>query len=142
MLFGKTKTSFKIGGSVGIIILLLGITVMFGVYQSSKVSNEIIIILKNIPHLSEIISDIKVHKSNQEANLEKIIRFSESNNVVGLEKAKEEFWLSGVTIESDLERGKKIVIAGLDIEVSGRYDAEFVTIFEKLSIIRSKLQTI
>ena len=37
----NSKTSFKIGGSVGIIILLLGITIMFGVYQMSKVSNEI-----------------------------------------------------------------------------------------------------
>ncbi len=135
ILFGKTKTSFKIGCSVGIIILLLGITVMFGVYQSSKVSNEIIMISQEYSPLSEIISEIRVHKSNQEANLEKIIRFSESNNVVELEKAKEEFWLSAGIIESDLERGKKIVNAGLKIIVSDTYNDEFATILQKLSTI-------
>jgi hypothetical protein len=90
-MFGKNKTSFKIGSSVGIIILLLGITVMFGVYQASKVSNEIIVISQEYAPLSEIISDIRFQNSNQEVNLEKIIRFSEMNNDLELEKAMEEF---------------------------------------------------
>jgi len=58
----NTKTSFKIGGSVGIIILLLGITVMFGMYQMSKVSNEIIEISQEYAPLNEIVSDVKFQK--------------------------------------------------------------------------------
>jgi len=137
-MFGKNKTSFKIGSSVGIIILLLGITVMFGVYQASKVSNEIIVISQEYAPLSEIISDIRFQNSNQEVNLEKIIRFSEMNNDLELEKAKEEFRLSGEIIESDLDRGKKIVNAGMDIEVSGAYNEEFELILKKLSSINQK----
>jgi len=105
----NTKTSFKIGGSVGIIILLLGITVMFGMYQMSKVSNEIIEISQEYTPLNEIVSDVKFQKSNQAASLEKIIRYSDSNNLLELEKAKEGFWLSGETISSDVKRGKNIV---------------------------------
>jgi len=134
-MLGKNKTSFKIGSSVGIIILLLGITVMFGVYQASKVSNEIIVISQEYSPLSEILSDVRFQNSNQEVNLEKIIRFSETNNISELEKAKEEFWLSGDKIESDLERGKKIVNAGMEIEVADAYYNEFELILEKLSSI-------
>ncbi len=134
-MFDKNKTSFKIGSSVGIIILLLGITIMFGVHQSSKVSNEIIIISQEYSPLSEIISDIRLQNSNQEISLEKIIRFSETNNALELEKAKEEFWSSGDMIVSNLERAKKIVNAGLEIEISGAYNYEFGVILEKLSKI-------
>jgi len=134
-MFGENKTSFKIGSSVGIIILLLGITVMFGVYQASKVSNEIIVISQEYVPLTKIISDVRFQNSNQEVNLEKIIRFSEMNNDLELEKAKEEFRLSGEIIESDLERGKKIVNAGMDIDVSGAYNEEFELILKKLSSI-------
>ena len=132
-LFGKTKTSFKIGGSVAIIILLLGITVMFGVYQTSKVSNEIIVISQEYAPLAEILSDIKVQKANQNANLEKIIMFSDSGSVTELEKAKEAFYASELIIESDLERSKKIVNAGFSIEGSQDYHDGFLAIFEKLS---------
>ncbi len=134
-MFTKNKTSFKIGSSVGIIILLLGITVMFGVYQSSKVSNEIIVISQEYAPLSEIISDIRFQNSKQGASIEKIVRFSESNNVLELEKAKGEFRLSGDIIELDLERGKKIVNAGMNIGVSGAYNDEFEMILEKISSI-------
>ena len=117
-MFGKNKTSFKIGSSVGIIILLLGITVMFGVYQASKVSNEIIVISQEYAPLSEIISDIRFQNSNQKVNLEKIIRFSETHNVLEIEKATEEFWASGNIIVSNIEGGKKIVHTEMEIEIS------------------------
>lgn len=134
-MFDNNKTSFKIGSSVGIIILLLGITVMFGMHQSSKVSNEIIIISQEYAPLSEIISDIRIHNSNQEINLEKIISLSKTNNVLELEKAKNAFWLSGDIIESELKRGKKIVNAGKEMEMSEAYNNEFEDILEKLSRI-------
>ncbi len=133
----NAKTSFKIGGSVGIIILLLGITVMFGMYQMSKVSNEIIEISQEYIPLYEIVSDIKFQKSTQAASLEKIIRYTDSNNLQELEKAKEKFWLSGGTIDSDVERGKNIVNVGIDIAKSEKSYEEFRTLFQKLSNIKT-----
>ena len=82
----NTKTSFKIGGSVGIIILLLGITILFGVYQMSKVSNEIIEISEEYTPLYEIISEVKFQKSYQAFSLEKILRYSDSNNSLEFDK--------------------------------------------------------
>ena len=134
-MFGNTKTSFKIGGLVGIIILLLGITVMFGVFQMSKVSNEIIEISEQYTPLYEIVSDIRFQKSNQEISLEKIIRFAESGNIGELEKIKENFWLSGRTIDSNIERGKNIVNVGTDIAISGKSGEEFDMLYQKLSNI-------
>jgi len=133
----NTKTSFKIGGSVGIIILLLGITVMFGMYQMSKVSNEIIEISQEYTPLNEIVSDVKFQKSNQAASLEKIIRYSDSNNLLEIEKAKEGFWLSGETISSDVKRGKNIVKVGMNMAKSEKSFEEFRTLFQKLSSIKT-----
>jgi len=131
----NTKTSFKIGGSVGIIILLLGITIMFGVYQMSKVSNEIIKISEEYTPLYEIISDVKFKKLSQSSSLEKILRFSDKNDVLEVEKAKEEFWLSGGIIDSDIERSKKIVNVGIDMSSSTKSNNELRILLQKLSNI-------
>jgi len=133
----NTKTSFKIGGSVGIIILLLGITVMFGMYQMSKVSNEIIEISQEYTPLNEIVSDIKFQKATQASSLEKIIRYSDSNNLLEIGKAKEKFWFSGETIDSDVKRGKKILNVGIDISKSEKSIEEFRILFQKLSNIKT-----
>ena len=134
----NTKTSFKIGGSVGIIILLLGITIMFGVYQMSKVSNEIIEISEEYTPLYEIISDVKYQKLNQDSSLEKILRFSENNNSIELEKAKEEFWASGGIIDSGIERSKKIVNVGIDLASSDAANTDMRILLDKLSSIQIK----
>ena len=134
-MFRNSKTSFKIGGLVGIIILLLGITAMFGVFQMSKVSNEVIKISEQYTPLYEIVSDIRFQKSNQEVSLEKIIRLAETGNMEELEKTKEDFWLSGRTIDSNIERGKNIVNVGMDIPISGKSGEEFDILYQKLSNI-------
>jgi len=134
-LFKKTKTSFKIGGLVGIIILLLGVTVMFGVYQTSRVSNEIIKISEEYAPLYEIVSEIKYQKSNQKLTLEKIIRFSETNNDIELEKTKEEFLITGRNIDSIIERGKNIANVGMDLTDSEKTHDDFEILDQKLSNI-------
>ena len=133
----NTKTSFKIGGSVGIIILLLGITVMFGMYQMSKVSNEIIEISQEYTPLNEIVSNIKFQKSHQATSLEKIIRYTDTNKLQEIQKVKEEFWRSGETIGSDVKRAKNIVNVGINIAKSEKSIEEFRTLFQKLSNIKT-----
>ena len=133
----NTKTSFKIGGSVGIIILLLGITVIFGMYQMSKVSNEIIEISQEYTPLNEIVSNIKFQKYNQAASLEKIIRYTDTNKLQEIEKVKEEFWRNGETIGSDVKRAKNIVNVGINLAKSEKSIEEFRTLFQKLSNIKT-----
>ena len=131
----NTKTSFKIGGSVGIIILLLGVTIMFGVYQMSKVSNEIIEISEEYTPLYEIISEVKYQKSNQAYSLEKILRVSNLNNSIEFEKAKKEFWLIGGTVDAGIQRSKNIVNVGIDMATSEKSNREFSVLLEKISNI-------
>ncbi len=133
----NTKTGFKIGGSVGIIILLLGITVIFGMYQMSKVSNEIIEISQEYTPLNEIVSNIKFQKSHQATSLEKIIRYTDTNKLQEIQKVKEEFWRSGETIGSDVKRAKSIVNVGINIAKSEKSIEEFRTLFQKLSNIKT-----
>jgi signal transduction histidine kinase len=104
MLFGKT--SFKISGTVGIIILLLGITVLFGTYQMSKVSNEIIVISQAYEPMQNVLSEIKFYQSKQLGSFEKISSMPE--NSVESKKAIEEFWSSNVIVKSAVQQGKKL----------------------------------
>jgi signal transduction histidine kinase len=110
---------------------------MFGMYQMSKVSNEIIEISQEYAPLNEIVSDVKFQKSTQTASLEKIIRYTDANNLLEIEKAKEEFWLRGGIIDSDIERGKNIINVGMHMANSEKSVEEFRTLFQKLSNIKT-----
>lgn len=104
MLFGKT--SFKISGTVGIIILLLGITVLFGTYQMSRVSNEIVMISQAYEPMQSVLSEIKQYQTKQLDSFEKIN--STPENSIESKKAIEEFWSSNVIVKSAVQQGKKL----------------------------------
>jgi signal transduction histidine kinase len=135
LLDSNTKTGFKIGGSIGIIILLLGIAILFGIYQMSQVSQEIIEISEEYTPLYVVLSDIRHHQSNQALNFEKIIRYEQIRNQEGLEKAKEEFWFSGGIIEADIARGTSIVNTGYDMAISEKARNDFMIFSQQISEI-------
>jgi signal transduction histidine kinase len=103
------KTSLKISGTVGIIILLLGVTILFGTYQMSKVSSEIIMISEVYNPLQENLSKIKLHHAKQSSSFDKIIANHDTD------RAKEEFWSSTVLIKSDIDHAKKITEMGFSV---------------------------
>jgi signal transduction histidine kinase len=108
---------------------------MFGVYQMSKVSDEIIKISEEYAPLNEIVSEIKFQKSNQKLSLEKIIRFSETSDDAQLGKTLAEFRGIGRNIDSLIEKGKNIVNIGMDFANSEKTREEFEILEQKLSNI-------
>ena len=131
MLATKSKTSLKIGGSVSIIILLLGITALFGLYQMSKVSQEIVEISEEHVPLNEILSDVRLHQSNQAQSFDKILRIHNSESNTELQKSKEEFWMNGGFIDLDISRGKTIVQTGIQITSSENDSSKYLNLFQK-----------
>ncbi len=131
MLVTKAKTSLKIGGSVGIIILLLGIAALFGLYQMSKVSQEIVEISEEYVPLNVILSDIRLHQSNQAQSFDKILRIYNSESNTELQKSKEEFWMNSGLIYSDISRGKIIVQSGIQIASSENDNSKYLNLFQK-----------
>ncbi len=131
MLATKAKTSLKIGGSVGIIILLLGIAALFGLNQMSKVSQEIIEISEEYVPLNKILSDIRLHQSNQAQSFDKILRIYDSESNIELQKSKEEFWMNSGLIDSDISRGKIIVQSGIQISSSENDSSKYLNLFQK-----------
>jgi len=127
------KTSFKISGTVGIIILLLGITILFGTYQMSKVSNEIISISQEYDPLQNILGEIRYHQANQVANFEKITSGQTSEK--DLDKAKEEFWSSNTIVKSSVVQGKKIAETGYNMAPTDSAGNDFRQIHGMLSDI-------
>lgn len=131
MLVGKTKTGLKIGGSVGIIILLLGIAVLFGLHQMSKVSQEINEISEEYVPLIEILSEVSLYQSKQAQSFEKILRFSDVGTISEVQKSKEEFWISSGIIESEISRGKTVAQRGIEIASLENNDSQYMIFFEK-----------
>jgi signal transduction histidine kinase len=107
------KTSLKISGTVGIIILLLGVTILFGTYQMSKVSSEIIMISEAYKPLQESLGKIELYHASQANSFEKIV--SAHNTDQSSDAAKEEFWSSTVLIKSSIEHAKKITETGFSV---------------------------
>src|SRR5574338_291742 len=107
------RTSLKLSGTVGIIILLLGVTILFGTYQMSKVSSEIIMVSEAYQPLQTILAKIQYHQANQANNFEKIMLAGQ--NTERTEKAKEEFWSSNILIQSNLEQAKKLTQTGFSV---------------------------
>lgn len=125
------KTSFKISGTVGIIILLLGITILFGTYQMSKVSKEIISISQEYEPLQNILGEIRYHQANQVANFEKIKTGQLTEN--DLDKAKEEFWSSNTIVESSIVQAKKLAETGYNMAPTDSVGGDFMQIHKMFS---------
>ncbi|MBM2852611.1 MAG: histidine kinase [Candidatus Nitrosotenuis sp.] len=126
------KTSFKISGSVGIIILLLGITILFGTYQMSKVSKEIIIISQEYDPLQNILGEIRYHQANQVANFEKI---KVGQLETDFDKEKEEFWSSNTIVKSNILQGKKLAETGYNMATTDAVGNDFRQIHKMFSDI-------
>jgi len=127
------KTSFKISGMVGIIILLLGITILFGTYQMSKVSKEIINISQEYEPLQNALDEIRYHQANQVSNFEKIKagQISETDS----DNAKEEFWSSNTIIKSNIVQGKKLAETGYHMAPTDAVGSDFKQIHKMFSDI-------
>jgi len=140
MLFGKT--SFKISGTLGIIILLLGITIIFGMYQMSKVSSEIVNISQTYEPLQNTLGEIKYHDIRQSESFEKMRLQAQGPSY---EEAKEQFWSSNVLMKSSIQQGKKIASAGYNFAPSDSVSQNFERIyadFEQIEQIHSELEEI
>jgi len=128
MLFGKT--GFKISGTVGIIILLLGITILFGTYQMSRVSGEIVMISQSYEPLQNILSEIKFHQSNQMNSFEKIKSVSQDSE--DSKNALEMFWSSNVMTKSGIQQAKKITETSYSIAPTESIENNFKLIHQTI----------
>ncbi|MEW6043846.1 MAG: HAMP domain-containing sensor histidine kinase [Thermoproteota archaeon] len=132
MLFGKT--SFKLSGTIGIIILLLGVTILFGTYQMSKVSNEIVIISEEYKPLQNILGEMKFQHANQVSSFEKL-QLAPLLDKKEIDVAKEEFWSSNVIIKSNIQQAKKLTQTGYNIAPTDQDGNNFKLIHQMFSDI-------
>lgn len=107
------KTSLKLSGTVGIIILLLGVTILFGTFQMSKVSSEIVMLSEAYKPLQTSLNKIELHHANQANSFERLI-ISQQNDLDS-DSAKEEFWSSTILVQSEIELAKKITQSGFSV---------------------------
>ncbi len=107
------KTSLKISGTVGIIILLLGVTILFGTFQMSKVSSEIIMLSEAYKPLQSSLNKIELYNAGQTASFEKIILLQQNN--LDSESAREEFWSKTILIQSEIDHARKITQSGFSV---------------------------
>ncbi|RDJ31337.1 MAG: sensor histidine kinase [Crenarchaeota archaeon] len=137
MLANNTKTSFKIGGMIGIMILLLGIAIMFGIYQMSKISQDIVTIAESYSPLQDTLSNIRNQKANQDSNIEKIFMYTLNGNEELANEAKEEFWFSSGVIDSEFSKAKKIIQAGQKTADTFESNLNFQVLDERIGEIKN-----
>lgn len=128
-----SKTSFKLSGMVGIIILLLGITVLFGTYQMSKVSSEVVNISQTYEPLQNVLGEIRYQQAKQSGSFEKIQH--QNPGTSDSEQAREEFWSSNILIKSNIQQGKKIAEAGYAFASTENSGNNFRVIYNDLKEI-------
>ncbi len=129
-MFGKT--GFKISGTVGIIILLLGITILFGSYQMSRVSQEIVMVSEAYEPLQGLLGEIKFYQTRQANSFEKMSADPTSDS------AREEFWSSGVIIKSDIRQAKKIAETGYSVAPTDSVGNNFRLVHKMLADIEQE----
>ncbi|MFN3654289.1 MAG: sensor histidine kinase [Candidatus Nitrosotenuis sp.] len=131
-MFGKT--SFKLSGMFGIIILLLGVTILFGTYQMSKVSNEIVMISEEYKPLQNILGEMKFQHANQVSSFEKL-QLAPLLDKTELDAAKEKFWSSNMIIKSNILHAKKLTQTGYNIAPTDQNGNNFKLIRQMFSDI-------
>ncbi len=132
----KTISGLKIGSAVGIIILLLGIAVFFGMDQMLMVSNEAIGISDEYYPLNNIINELKFQQQNQAINLEKIVRHESLDDEFESMKSRESFWLSSGIIHTNIDSAQKILKSGIDFSNNKEVQDEFRKLEQQISEIR------
>lgn len=118
-------------------ILLLGIAIMFGIYQMSKISQDIVTIAESYSPLQDTLSNIKYQKANQNSNIEKIFTASMNGDEEIVNKAKEEFWFSSGVIDSEFSKAKKIIQASYKTVDTLESNLNFQILDERIGEIRN-----
>ncbi|MDE1763468.1 MAG: HAMP domain-containing histidine kinase [Thaumarchaeota archaeon] len=111
----KTSTGFRIGASVGIIILMLGIAISLSISITATISDQMKVVANyNIP-LEKITIQMRDTQKNQESVLDNAVRFLHTGDTQGLQLSENEFFAYDSLMTSQIIQTREIANTGLNI---------------------------
>ncbi len=114
MKYQKASTGFRIGASVGIIILMLGIAISLSISSTYTISNQMKVVTDfNMPLEKTIIQMNDIQK-NQENTLDNAVKFLQIKDVQGFQSSKNEFQMYNNLMNDQIIQVKNIVKIGTD----------------------------
>ncbi|MDE2589854.1 MAG: hypothetical protein KGL95_09355, partial [Patescibacteria group bacterium] len=114
MIYQKASTGFRIGASVGMIILMLGIAIALSVAANAGISDQMKIITNfNVP-LEKAAVQISNIQKNQDQSLDNAIKFLRMGDTRGFQVSEDEFHFYENLMTSELIQSHDLVNIGAD----------------------------
>ncbi|MDE1765486.1 MAG: HAMP domain-containing histidine kinase [Thaumarchaeota archaeon] len=137
----KASTSFRIGASVGIIILMLGIAVSLSVSITATISDQMKVVTNfNMPLEKIEIQMIDIQK-NQESALDDAVKFLHANDTQGLQLSENKFHAYDSLMTNQIIQARGIANTGLNILPQEYVNLLANSVLEKIdSIEKSKTE--
>ncbi len=108
----KASTGFRIGASVGIIVLMLGVTIAFSIYAMSSMDNQVKAVMGfTLPLEKSALQMASLQKSKEDA-MNSAVRFLEVKNISGLQVVAGSFYLYDGQLSDEINHAREIANIG------------------------------
>ena len=114
MKYQKASNSFRIGASVGIIILMLGIAISLSISTTYTFSNQMRIVTDFNTPLQKTIIQMNDIQKNQESSFNNAIRSLQIKDMLGFQSSENEFQNYDNLMNSQIMQAKNIIKIGMD----------------------------
>ncbi|MGI0047448.1 MAG: ATP-binding protein [Nitrosotalea sp.] len=114
MKYQKASTGFRIGASVGIIILMLGLVIALSISTTNTISNQMRIVTDfNMP-LEKTIIQMNYIQKTQENTLNNAIKSLQIKDMQGFQSSENEFYMYNTLMSNQIMQAKNIMKIGTD----------------------------
>ncbi|MDE1830177.1 MAG: HAMP domain-containing histidine kinase [Thaumarchaeota archaeon] len=112
MIYQKASTGFRIGASVGIIILMLGIAVAISASANAVITDQTKIITNFDEPLEKTFVQVNDIQKNKENILDDAIKFLQAKDMSGFQLTKDEFGISEGLMINELTQSSDLINMG------------------------------
>lgn len=137
MIYQKASTGFRIGASVGIIILMLGIAISVSVSDNLMISDKTSIITNYDEPLEKSFVQASDIQKNQESILNDGLKFLQEKDSYGFQSIKDQFFVSENLKLNELEQSQHLIEMAANSPQSGYLDPNPALTMTKIEEIKN-----
>lgn len=133
MNFQRAPTGFRIGASVGIIVLMLGIAIALSISATSAISDQLMGATGFTLPLEKSALQMENIEKNKEDALNNAVKIIEAKNSAGLQEAEASFYLYDGLLSDEMNHAMDLANVGSYASASQYVSPEPSTILAKIS---------
>ena len=135
MIYQKASTGFRLGASIGIIILMLGIAVFVSISADSVISDQTKSVTNFEVPLEEAVGQVINTHENQKNYVSNALRFLQENDTKAFQLARAEFSMSESNMAVELGHSRDLInfrISELPTDYAGTNPSLTLTKFDEM----------